>query len=208
MYAHRWALCCLVTVTSLPAFAQGTRVQVVLHNPNGTPDPILEEMKAELGALMGRAGFQIEWPGGRNSNAVVAGDLVMVELRGYCKPPSASVHDSRIVQMGSSAVADGKVLPFSWVDCTAVAQLLERYLSRKSAAQRELAYGRAMARVLAHELYHVLWRTQVHTASGLTKARLEPGDLLDEGAEFGNVTVASARDSARNAFLVRSAAHP
>ena len=205
MYAQFWALCCLVTATSFPAFARGFRVEVLLHNSNGTPDLILGEMKSELSALMERAGFEIDWLAMPVSNGTVAGDLVVVEFRGSCVAPSALVRRSRIVQMGSSAVADGKVLPFSWVDCTAVAQLIEPYMTRQQRAQRELVYGRAMARVLAHEFYHVLGRTLSHTASGLTKARLEPRDLLDERAEYGKVAMFPTRNSTLPMFLIRSA---
>jgi len=207
MYAQFWALCCLVTVSSFPALAQGARVEVLLHDANGTSALILGEMRAELSALMEHAGFQIGWHGAQPS-AAVPGDLVVVDLRGSCEPPSASLHDSRIVQMGSSAVADGKVLPFAWVDCTAVVQVLESYLAHKPQEQREFAYGRAMARVLAHELYHVLGHTLAHTANGLTKARLEPADLLSEHAEWGNVTLAVSPASARPALIAGATAHP
>lgn len=208
MYAQFWALCCLVTVLSFPAFAQGVRVEVLLHNDNGTPDLILGEMKSELSALMERAGFEIEWLAMPVSNAAVAGDLVVVEFRGSCEAPSALIRRSRIVQMGSSAVADGKVLPFSWVDCTAVAQLIEPHMTHEQRARRELVYGRATARVLAHEFYHVLGRTLTHTASGLTKARLEPRDLLGERAEYGKVAMFPSRNSAHPLLLLRAAARP
>jgi hypothetical protein len=187
MYAHSWALCCLVTVTSFPAVAAEARVEVLLQSTGGPPDLILSEMKVELNSLMERAGFAVQWRGAQASTAAVNGDLVVVELRGSCEPPSTSIPVSGILQLGSSAVADGKVLPFSRVDCTALAQFLEPYLTRKQKERRAPVYGRAIARVLAHEFYHVLERTIAHTAGGLTKARLEASDLLDDRVEFGNV---------------------
>ena len=73
---------------------------------------------------------------------------------------------------------------------------------------RDLAYGRAMARVLAHELYHVLRRTRIHTASRLTKARLAPADLLSESAEYGEVAIAKRADPVGFSLFIRAAAHP
>jgi hypothetical protein len=189
MYAHSWALCCLLT-TSFPAKAAHAHVNVLLHHADSTPDLTLSEVKLELNTLMERAGFEIEWGGAEASSAIVNGDLVVVELRGSCEPPSASISEPRVVQLGSSAVADGKVLPFSWVDCTALAQLLEPHLTPEQKDRRESVYGRAVARVLAHELYHVLGHTLAHTASGLSKARFEPSDLLDGRAEFGLLAMA------------------
>jgi hypothetical protein len=148
-------------------------------------------MKLELNSLMERAGYAIEWRGAQASAAAVNGDLVVVELHGSCEPPAASNPGPGILQLGSSAVADGKVLPFSRVDCTALAQFLEPHLNHNQKEQREPVYGRAIARVLAHEFYHVLGRTSVHTARGLTKARMKASDLLDDRVEFGNVPTAS-----------------
>jgi hypothetical protein len=190
MDAHSWALCCLVTVISSPAIAGDTRVEILLRTADVVPDLILSEMKSEVGSLMEPAGYQIEWSGAHASTKSFKGALVVVELRGSCERPSPSLPQPGVVQLGSSAVADGKVLPFSWADCTALAQFLEPSLTHKQKQQREFVFGRAMARVVAHELYHMLGHTLAHTKSGLMKARFQPSDLLDERAEFGNASMA------------------
>jgi hypothetical protein len=189
MYAHSWALCCLVTVISSPAIAGDTRVEILLRTADVVPDLILSEMKSEVGSLMEPAGYQIEWSGAHASTKSFKGALVVVELRGSCERPSSSISQRGVVQLGSSAVADGKVLPFSWADCTALAHFLEPSLTHKQKRQREFVLGRAIARVVAHELYHVLGRTLAHTTSGLTKARFEPRDLLDERAALGGFSM-------------------
>jgi len=190
MYAHKWALCCLITVTSFPAFAADTNVEVLLQNSGVLPELMLREMKLELSSLMVPAGYEIHWRGTPASPAAIRGDLVVVELRGSCAPPSDAILQSTVVQLGSSAVADGKVLPFSWVDCTELARMLEPHLAIEDQERRDLVYGRAIARVLAHELYHVLGHTLVHTETGLTKARFELSDLLDARTTFGSVAMA------------------
>ena len=50
--------------------------------------------------------------------------------------------------------------------------------------QRELSFGRALARVLAHELYHILLDTEQHAKSGVTKSHLTPHDLIGESLDF------------------------
>ena len=190
MYAHSWALCCLVTVILSPAIAADTHVEILLRASDAVPELMLTEMKSEVGSLMERAGYRIEWSGERSSTTSFKGALVVVELRGSCERPTSSLPQRGVVRLGSSAVADGKVLPFSWADCTALAQFLEPSLTHQQKQQREFVFGRAVARVVAHELYHVLGRTLVHTPSGLTKARFEPSDLLDDQAEFGEAFMA------------------
>jgi hypothetical protein len=198
MYAHSWALCCLITVTSFPALAAGANVEIFLQNPNAIPDSTLQEMKLEVSSLLEPAGFRIGWRGAGDSATEVPGDLVVVELRGACTLPSPAIARPPVVQLGSSAVADGKVLPFSWVDCTELARMLEPYFATARRQPRDLVYGRAVARVVAHELYHVLGRTLAHTATGLTKARFELSDLLCDRTAFGPVALAGLPPSAEN----------
>ena len=54
----------------------------------------------------------------------------------------------------------------------------------------------------------MLFRSRIHTASGLTKARLKPADLLSEIAEYGEVALAKPADPVRLSLFVRAAAHP
>jgi hypothetical protein len=81
-------------------------------------------------------------------------------------------------------VVDGKVLPFSWLDCTALNRFLAPVASAKQKAQQDELYGRSMARLLAHELYHVLAQTDDHAASGIAKARFSAADLLADHLDF------------------------
>lgn len=49
---------------------------------------------------------------------------------------------------------------------------------------RQLYFARAFARVLAHELYHVLEGTHHHTQGGLTKARLSGEELVAKAVDY------------------------
>jgi hypothetical protein len=45
---------------------------------------------------------------------------------------------------------------------------------------RDEVFGRAMGRVVAHELYHILGRTIQHTHHGVSKALQSPFDLVKD----------------------------
>lgn len=208
MYAHRWALCCLVPLVSLPAIAADPSVAVVLEHTDRISDVMLRAMKSELSFWIAEVGYQVHWRDPQASTSAADGDLVIVDLRGSCESPSRPESRPGIIQLGSSAVADGKVLPFTWVDCTQLVRALEPHMTQEQREQRDSVYGRAMARVLAHEFYHVLMHTLVHTARGLSKARLEPTDLLSENAKFGKINMANTQVAAHPPLFARSAAHP
>jgi hypothetical protein len=50
-----------------------------------------------------------------------------------------------------------------------------------------------MARVVAHELYHVLMRTTDHARAGVARSCFSTGDLLTERFEFEGATLARLR---------------
>jgi len=59
-----------------------------------------------------------------------------------------------------------------------VRRVIDRDLRAATSADREELLGRALGRVMAHELYHVLLRTRKHGHSGLARPVLTSADLL------------------------------
>jgi len=92
---------------------------------------------------------------------------------------------------------DGKVLPFSDVECDRVRASIRSANGRQLS---DLVLGRALARVLAHELYHVLARTPTHARAGLAKRSLSGIELSSDRLElkFADVNrMKAARDANR-----------
>ena|ERR1019366_8976990 len=81
-------------------------------------------------------------------------------------------------------VGDGTILPFTHVDCERVRTFLQTTLLGYRPQDRERAYGRALGRVLAHELYHVYGDTPQHTARGVAKENYSVADLLAADFRF------------------------
>jgi hypothetical protein len=106
--------------------------------------------------------------------------------------PSGAKYSS----LASTAVQDHQVLPFINVDCAAITRLLAPSLSSEPPARRDLLYGRALARVLAHEFYHVLGRTVEHGESGISKTVVRASDLLGNRMEFEEAAIVKVRPPA------------
>ena len=53
-----------------------------------------------------------------------------------------------------------------------------------NAGEREEKYGRALARVLAHELYHIFANTMHHGSMGVAKESYSVQDLLTDDFQF------------------------
>jgi hypothetical protein len=136
------------------------------------------------------SGIQLDWRSQDQPFGEVMGEVAIVEMRGHCASaaplPSASRHStSRAEPLGQTHLVNGAVLPFADVLCDAVHRLVDRDLRAARASEREELLGRALGRVLAHELYHILARTTDHAHQGISRAEQSSADLLAPGGSFG-----------------------
>mgnify|MGYP005809956135 CR=1 FL=1 len=110
--------------------------------------------------------------------------LVIARFSGHCEMLSDRVPERLRHALGFTHVSDGKVLPFLEIDCDRVAALLGPANSWEPLARRELLFGRALARVLGHEMYHVIAETQEHNKYGLAKPALTAKELTADRLAF------------------------
>ena len=75
-------------------------------------------------------------------------------------------------------ISDGEVLPFSEVECDKVTSSIRPAISKARWEDRDSILGRALGRVLAHELYHMVTKTRLHAANGVTRSALSPAQLV------------------------------
>lgn len=202
MYARLLAFVCLFCSHALfggsvAALAPHSAVGVYLKTDATASAASLPFMREELANLLAPAGIQLQWlkPGTPN----LTGHTISVELRGSCQPRESSAKFKDRTPLASTAVQDGKVLPFSWVDCAA----LDRFLgtSLHSVSKRDEVYGRAIGRLLAHEFFHVLTASEEHTSSGVSKTAFSVADLLSERLTFQQDALALLHVDAPEAVL-------
>jgi hypothetical protein len=193
VFALVLALCCLLITVVSPSWAASPRpatakLAVYLKTAASQAARPLDSMKRELSRLMQTAGYALEWRGPQDSNIDTSAFLAVVELRGDCEAASGSLLRGSTLPgmsgLASTFVSDGQVLPFSWVNCGNVTKLLAPSLVDRPAAHRDFIFGRAVARLIAHEFYHILMQTREHTRNGISKPCFTATDLLTNSFEF------------------------
>lgn len=175
------------------SFASESRAEsklVVYLAAAGQPAGPVEHMKREVGAIMQTAGYRVEWQG--RGGSVDAPLLVVVEFEGVCAAEAGRGSDASS-KLARTPVADGRVLPFSTVACGALRQVVGPTIAGQAPAMREFLMGRAMARVVAHELYHVLAGTTEHSGTGIARSCYTASDLVGERFGFGEAVLARLR---------------
>lgn len=190
MYARLLAFCCLLSVAAHAGGFKRTTAGVVelyLKSHGATSPVVLKEMKTDLASLLGSAGLQVGWWSAQDQLSGVDGDLITIDVQGTCDPwnPVLNPAPQNHLALASTAVSDGRVLPFSQLDCGAVDEFLGRSIENMPGSQRTQVYSRALARLLAHEVYHVMTQSTEHRESGIAKAQVTPKDLLGDHFDFG-----------------------
>ena len=151
------------------------------HDP---PGPVLDAIKGELDAVMASAGMRVEWRSLNAPEGETAHELAVISFKGNCNS-AGLIHEPKASgPLGWTHVTDGEVLAFSEVDCSQVRGFLARALLHLREEERERTLGRAVARVLAHELYHVLTRSRHHGPSGVAEPAYTQSELLGSSFAF------------------------
>jgi hypothetical protein len=141
------------------------------------PPEVLEAIQGELNRIMTPAGMPVRWRLGAVAKEVSV-ELAVVKFVGRCDVILTAHPSAPIGALGWTHMSDGVILPFTDISCDAVRDLMESRLNRESPRYREAAFGRALARVLAHELYHILARTTHHDTCGVARSAYTAAELL------------------------------
>ena len=171
---------CLV-LGVVPAFG-GSReapVRLYTHFQYSPEDTVVDSLEEEMANIMQPAGVELEWRSlETNTGNEVSVELAVIHFKGHCDADGLTAVDGYPGPLGWTHISDGEILPFSDVNCDGLRLFLQRDLLKLPEADRPAVFGRAMARVLAHELYHVFAKTRKHGSWGIAKPAYSIGELL------------------------------
>lgn len=160
-----------------PVTAEPAPVGVlVVEQARGLHPAVLPAMRAEAGKILTPAGVRICWSDA-DGGGQAAGQRRLVVVR------LVSAGSAGVAVKGSDGVlaithmAEGRILPFVDLDVERVGRSIPRLGGFGRAIQPQ-EYGRALGRVLAHELYHVLSGSAEHDSEGVAKRALNGLELV------------------------------
>jgi hypothetical protein len=137
----------------------------------------LREMEREVENALRGAGRGIQWLSWDQASQGSFDELTVVRFNGNCETPAPPNLRSAKGPLGVTHVSNGTVLPFSDIACERIAGALWAAVSGLDPSQAELIFGRAIGRVVAHELVHVITGSVVHGRSGFVQPTLSAGEL-------------------------------
>jgi len=172
-----------------------TRTLAVYHSPATPMDSaIAHEFQQEVQRLLAPAGIDVVWRKTEEANSGDALEKVTVaSFDGPCSaaelPSLPQSHRGTAVLADTVVSKQSQVEPFFRVDCAEVIGRLRPALDHLNVPMRNAIFGRALGRVIAHELYHILARTMDHAHTGVAKASFSTQDLLAERFDFDPLSI-------------------
>jgi hypothetical protein len=144
----------------------------------------IEGMEREVGLLLAETGARFSWLMlNKDPRSQTFDDLAVLRFRGNCHMPARGLltaADGVKVTLGTTEVASRLVTSYSDVECDQITACIAGLLQSSCEPDRQVAFRRALGRVVAHELYHILARTKKHTQTGISRTVQSPFDLIKE----------------------------
>jgi hypothetical protein len=176
----------LILLLSFCANAQARTLALYAGPARGLDAKAQLSMREELQQLLSPAGIDIVWKTLDDRKSGENFDLVAVTTFDGACAGDEPVPTRGAVSLADTSIADGHILPFFRIDCTRLRGLLG---SRVESA----VLGRALGRLAAHEIYHIVAQTTEHQESGIAKAAFSTRDLTAPRFELDAWSVARMR---------------
>lgn len=188
LMTRRWRLgLAAVLCAALPASAERppAPTTVFFKFEGLSSGAVFDSMKREMTALFNGTGHRFDWR--RLEEASEIGpvpNLVVMRLRGDCRltHPFPPLDEQGVFAW--TDVSDGVVLPFSTVDCDRVRNAVSAAVWGAERKRGEELLGRALGRILAHELFHIFTRSVAHSAKGIARRALTGAELIADDTLF------------------------
>jgi cytochrome c553 len=176
------------------------------HQPPGAVQKALEQ---EATSILEPMGETIEWrPLSGVRPGDVAVDLAVLTFKGRCELSQPIPRASGSRTLGLTHISDGIILPFSDIDCDRIRGFLDHELQAVPPEDREFAFGRAVGRVVAHELYHIFANTTHHASSGVARSAFTAKELVAESFRLNEAALLARQASLEDAVPPGKAAAP
>jgi len=191
----------LLAAAAMPIAAmtpsKGADVTVITDFKSSYSAASVKEMQREAELILGITGVRLEWRSRQEAGDATFNDLVVMTFKGSCiYNPMPIVYD----ELGPYAITrttGGEVQPFGEVDCNHVVSSLHSAMTGSDFGKADMLLGRALGRVVAHELVHMLTKSKQHGREGVEKAALSARQLIAESLPLSALDVDRLQEKRR-----------
>ena len=180
----RSLLLCALALASMASFGKAAapvyskKLTIVLDFRGPHSAQSIAEMKHELEGIMQGSGLAIDWRLRDEASQDSFDNLVVVRFNGKCiLEPVPFLYDER-GPYAFTYSTEGVLQPFSEVACDRITSSVRAAMFTGDYVRADQLLGRALGRVVAHELIHMLSRSDAHGREGVAKPSLSGSQLI------------------------------
>lgn len=193
------AFACQAAANSLPS----SNLTIVLSFKGTHSEQSITYMQREAEVILRPAGLNLDWKMAQEASLGTYPDLVVMQFKGTCKvEPVPFVYDE-LGPLAFTYAADGTVQPFGEVACDKVAASVRSAMWGSDIRNPELLLGRALGRVLVHELVHMLTRSGEHARDGVERPALSGQQLIGASLPLSAADLARIRRIQKGLLISR-----
>src|SRR3954464_8120706 len=174
-------ICALLLAASAAAANPPLTIVLDFQGPHSARS--VDAMKHEIEALMQPSDTKFNWRLRSELGEATVDNLIVVRFKGKCVlEPVGYLYYERGPLAFTYSTA-GQVQPYSEVACDRVTAAVRSAMSGGDYAQADLLFGRALGRVVAHEMLHMLAKSGAHAQEGVGRAALSAKSLISPNAK-------------------------
>jgi hypothetical protein len=162
-------------------------LSVVIDSRAPIDSAVLQAMEKELKRIFGPTDTLIELViyRNRNESKVFESQVIMTRVVGECDALAAATsYTHKPDTLGRTFVTDGEILPFVELNCRQISGAVQQQIRAFPKDEYPVVLGRALARVLAHEIFHILAATMKHARHGIAAETMNAVQLTTERHDF------------------------
>src|SRR5580698_1326919 len=164
------------------ALAAGAPLAVYYSFDTAPPSDLFTEIQSELGRILAPSGLRAAWRAtdAPRDPAEAFGGIVVFRFHGQCSLEGAEnggETDPANKRLAETELIERHILPFGAVDCDKVRAFIAPVLKTMPPQEKTALLGRALARVSAHEIYHMLTGSDTHAKEGIFRSSHSRRDL-------------------------------
>ncbi|HVY94338.1 MAG TPA: hypothetical protein VHA14_16370 [Bryobacteraceae bacterium] len=151
---------------------------VVMDFRGAHSDKSIHEMQLETASILKDTGIKLDWRLLNQTEGRAYPDLVVMTFRGACQFDRVVREYDLQGPLASTKTTDHQIQSFGQVDCDHVVSSARSAMFGGDFAHADLLVGRALGRVVTHELVHMLTGAKDHGHDGVFESGLSGRQLI------------------------------
>ncbi len=161
------------------------RVTLLLQFENERSEQSVEAMKREVVKILKDADISFDF---RVMSELgpddTFSDLIVVKFKGTCKMETYLAPPDERGPLAWTHTTSTEVQPFSEVQCDKVRVSVRSAMWAGDVKRGDELLGRALGRVLAHEIYHIMAGARGHGSKGVAKTAISGAQLISNSLDM------------------------